>query len=261
MKKSISIFSLLLVALTLSTTLSHSTGYKLPFQFKGGGQNKEAVIVAGEHPEFGFLLPEMAGNLKFGIIVGSESKWFSAAKSKVTKQNQNSITYNISDPILGKGNIVVKAISMNNTNGVIIEMEGNNLPENTKLLWAYGGAYGKALEKKEEALLNPEFCPNNVFSVENTAFTLYFGQSMALRTINVVTPFSSEIRLSDAFSQNSPLEFFESGKKTTSPALAATLPLKNGQKEYFCVFKQNKSADYNYYMLPEVFIEQANSIK
>ncbi|MDT4882711.1 hypothetical protein FQZ97_1186900 [compost metagenome] len=63
------------------------------------------------------------------------------------------------------------------------------------------------------------------------------------------------IRLSDASRKDTPLAFFESGKKTEAPALAAVLPLKNGQKEYICIYRQNAAADYNYFMLPEVFAD------
>jgi chlorite dismutase len=73
-------------------------------------------------------------------------------------------------------------------------------------------------------------------------------------------PVSSEIRLSDAYMQQSPLSFFESGKKTDAPALAAVLPLKSGQKEYFCIYRQNEKADYNHYMLPALFRKETAGI-
>lgn len=218
-------------------------------------------ISASKHPEFAFQLPEMAGNLKFGVIVGGESKWFTDAKQIRTDFKNNLLTYQISDPILGKGNLVFKVISLSNTDGILIEVMGDNLPENAQLLWTFGGSYGKLLSESEQPLLKPEFCKYNVFSVEWTAFTVYYGESMRLRVIQGVMPISSEIRLSDAHQQESPLTFFNSGKKTDAPALAGLLPLDNSKKEYFCIYRQNSRADYNYYMLPELFEQEFSSKK
>lgn len=222
---------------------------EFPQTLKGGAKS----IVAANHPEFAFYLPEMAGNLKFGIISGGKSKWFSECNSTVTSSAKGTLTYNLSDTILGKGAVIVNVISIPDTDGIVLRVSGTGLPADTRLLWSYGGAYGKVLEGKETGSLKPVYCKDNVFSVEHTAFTLYYGESMKLKVMNMVAPVTSEIRLSDAFMQDSPLSFFESGKETAAPALAAVLPLKNGLPEYFCVYKQNDKADYNHFMLPVLF--------
>jgi len=228
-----------------------------PYKLKGLSQ--DAAIVAASGPGFSFLLPEMAGNLRMGIMVGDESKWLEEFKTKKVKQTTNGLIYTLSDPLLRNGELIVDAVSLNNTNGIVIEVSANKLPESVRLFWSYGGAYGKILGKDDPVIMKPVYCQNNVFSVEWTAFTLYYGESMKLKTINAVMPVSSEIRLSDARKQNSPLSFFGSGKQTDAPALAAALPLVNGQKEYFCIYRQNKDADYNHYMLPALFLKQKGS--
>lgn len=222
---------------------------RFPYQLKPG----EKSIVAADYPEFAFNLPEMAGNLKFGIVVGAKSKWMSEFGSKKTVSGKGTLSYNISDAILGKGTITVNVVSIPHTDGIVLKVTGDNIPAGTKLFWSYGGAYGKVLEKNESGTLKPIYCKDNVFSVEHTSFTLYYGESMKLKVINMVAPVTSEIRLSDAFSQDSPLAFFESGKDTHAPALASVLPLTNNTPEYFCVYKQTDKADYNHYMLPGLF--------
>lgn len=249
-------FSLLILVLFTSYVFaqqskkSNATEVNFPYILQ---KQEQKSITAAKHPEFGFQLPEMAGNLKFGIIAGSESKWFSDVKQLKTDSKNNQLTYRISDPLLGKGNVLFTVIPLSTTDGILIEVVGYNLPDSIKLVWAFGGSYGKILEKGEAPSLNPNYCKYNVFSVERTSFTVYYGQSMRLRVIQGVMPFSSEIRLADANQQQSPLLFFNSGKKTDAQALAATLPLESGRKEYFCIYKQNSRADYNYYMLPELF--------
>ncbi|PXV65892.1 glycosyl hydrolase family 28 [Dysgonomonas alginatilytica] len=229
-----------------------------PFAYQLNGKNSNTKIVLDKHPELAFYFPEMGGNLKFGITGTQANKWLSEFKDvSVQQSDKKSLVYTLSDPLLGKGKLVVTVISLSQSDGVIIEVNPVDIPQNLNLFWSYGGAYAKVLGENEHGRLKPIYCRNNIFSVEQTAFTLYHGESMRLKTVNAVMPVTSEIRLSDAHIQKSPQAFFESGKKTDSPALAATLPLISSQKEYFCIYKQNDKADYNHFMLPDLFKEES----
>lgn len=229
-----------------------------PFAYYLNGKNNNTKIVLDKHPELAFYFPEMGGNLKFGITGTQTSKWLSDFKEiKVQQPDKRSLIYTLSDPLLGKGRLEVTVISLSQSDGVIIEVNPVDISQGLNLFWLYGGAYGKILSENEHGRLKPIYCRNNVFSVEQTALTLYHGESMRLKTINAVMPATSDIRLSDAHVQKSPQAFFESGKKTDSPVLTASLPLINGQKEYFCIYKQNENADYNHFMLPDLFKEES----
>lgn len=214
-------------------------------------KNSTSRILAAEYPGFSFLLPEMAGNLEFGIIHGERSKWLKDFPGTTVTADRRSVKYILRGGMPGE--LVIEAFSLPATDGLVIEVTARNFPEGARLFWAYGGASGKT-GISPPALL-PEDCRYNVFSVEGTAFTVYYGESMKLRILQAVMPPASVIRLSDASRKDTPLAFFESGKKTEAPALAAVLPLKNGQKEYICIYRQNAAADYNYFMLPEVFAD------
>lgn len=218
------------------------------------GKNPSSKIIAALHPEFSFLLPEMAGNLKFGIINGQESKWASEFFGVEYSESGSGVKYTLQDKILGEGTLIIKAISLTNTDGLIIEAEGVNLPEGIQLFWSFGGSFGKAINEQEVGL-KPEYCKYNVFSVEGSLFTVYYGESMKLKVFQAVTPLHSEIRLSDVFQQSSPLAFFNSGKKTLATALNGVVSLVKNDKQYFSFYRQNAVADYNTYMLPEVFSE------
>lgn len=224
---------------------------KFPYELKNSSQ--KTVIAAANHPEFSFLMPEMAGNLKFGIINGTDSRWFSDLSIIDAKHSNNKIIYTLTDSLLNDGLIKVEAISLSNTEGIVAKLFAQNIPDNIQLFWSYGGAYGKLLNNNQPKGLSPIYCKDNVFSVEWSAFTLYYGESMKLKVVQGVMPVTSEIRLSDAYRQSSPLVFFNSDKKTEAPALTAVLPLKNNSAEYFCIYKQNNKADYNHYMLPALF--------
>lgn len=237
-----------LVIIGLFCTLS-AWAQKNPVTLEG--KNSTSRIVAAAYPGFSFLLPEMAGSLEFGIIHDGKSKWLKDFPGTKLTAGRKSVKYTLQGDIAGE--LIVEAVSLTVTDGLIIEVTARNFPAGAQLFWAYGGASGKT-GVTQPALL-PGYCRYNVFSVEGTAFTVYYGESMKLKILQAVMPPASVIRLSDAFRQDTPLTFFESGKKTEAPALAAALPLKNNQKEYFCIYRQNASADYNYFMLPEVFAE------
>lgn len=221
------------------------------------GKNRLSKIAYASHPEFSFLLPEMSGNLKFGIIDGEQTcKWLNELKTIDCRTGENKITYILKDPLLDRGTLIIKAIPLKKTDGIIIEVSANDIPTGMQLLWSYGGASGKILKENDTKILNPIYCKDNVFSIEHTAFTLYYGESMKLKTIEGVMPITSKIRLSDSFLQESPTSLFNSDKNAEFPVLAAILPLNRNSKEYFCIYKQNKQADYNYYMLPALFHEE-----
>ena len=96
-------------------------------------------------------------------------------------------------------------------------------------------------------------CIRDRFNVEGTQITVYHGKVMQLKTTHLIVPSASVIRLSDGHRQATPLTLFTSGKKTDAPVLAATCPLRKGEKVYFCAYKANQKADYADYMLPQLF--------
>jgi polygalacturonase len=185
-----------------------------------------------------FFLPADLGNFKLGVSSGEKSCWMNETSVTSIAQSEGKNSYSVKHPWLGKGSIRISVYKLTETKGFIMEVFPENIPENTALFWSYGGAGGEK---------------DNVFSVEGSAFTVYYGESMALRTLQACIPPTSDIRLSDARQQSSPLAFYHSGKKTDTPALAAKLPIQAGTKYYFCLYEQNAQADYNYFMLEELF--------
>lgn len=159
-----------------------------------------------------------AGTFRLGISNGNESHWLSPG------EKVKGMTFNW------------KALP--DTRGFILEVEVTTPSKADALFWSFGDC-------KPDADIN-------VFSVEGQAFTCYYGESMKLRTLQAVTP-TDDIRLSDGNKDETPLQLYESGKRTNRPVLAGLCPLAANTKLYFCFYEQNAKADYNYYMLPELF--------
>lgn len=246
------LFSALLTMLLFSTCIMAGEKNR-NFDIAMKGVKAESRILACKAPEFSFHLPQMAGNFRIGIANGINSVWASELKKVSVKESKGKLSYTLTDPLFGKGTVSVRVAALSDSDGIVLEVEGDNLPEGVQLIWSFGGCYGKTLDNPTDSKMEPFYCKYNVFSVEGTAFSVYYGESMKLRVIHGVTPSNSDIRLSDAHKQQTPLELFESGKKTDAPVLAASTPLNNSEKLYFCFYTQNTKADYNYYMLPELF--------
>ncbi len=215
-------------------------------------KNPESQIVVEKIPQFSFLFPEMAGTLRLGIISGNESRWPEQFKSNSFSSKNGIVTYEYKDALLGKGTLRIKSAPLTVSDGQVLEVEAANVPEGLQLFWAAGAASGKVIPASE-AGLKPEYCKDNVFVMERNDLTIFYGESMKLKTINFLFPVETESVLSDAHRQDSPLAFFKSGKKTDAPVLTGKFALISNQKYYICIYRQTKDADYNYSHLAEVF--------
>lgn len=160
-----------------------------------------------------------AGTFRLGISKGNESRWLKPGEKTE--------------------GLAFQWKALPDTRGFILEVAvTSSSPKADALFWSFGDCQPDS--------------DVNVFSVEGQAFTCYYGESMKLRTLQAVTP-TDDIRLSNGHKDESPLTLHESGKKTDRPVLSGRCPLVAGSKLYFCFYEQNAKADYNYYMLPDVF--------
>ncbi len=215
------------------------------------------MVLAQGGTDFGLFSPETGGYLKTGLMVGDKSLWLKDAKSLQSKSSNRGWSLLVKDPILGTGELQFQVQPLTDCNGLILQVSGRNLPEGLKFLWAYGGGSADTLPAEKTTFLQPEQCRDNVFSREINAFTMYYGTTTRLKVMMGVMPLQTETRLSDVRQLASPLVFWNSGKKTDAPALAGSNSLMNGETYYYCIYRQNKLADYNYYLLPALFVKEA----
>lgn len=197
-----------------------------------------------------FRLSDGAGTFRLGIVVGDESRWLDECKLKKTGDR----TYMVRDALLAKGEIRLTICPLTETKGFVVEVSGSRLPDNLTLCWVFGACNEDETHRADEsAAISPAACRDNVFSDEVNAVTVYYGASMALRVTQGVGPIGSRFRLADARRQKTPLQLYNSGKKTDAPVISALYDWQTGENCYFCFYKQNARADYNYYMLPQLF--------
>lgn len=192
-----------------------------------------------------FHVEEGGGTLRLGLISGKESRWLDACRVKRISATRCSID----DPLLGGGTLRLRVHPLPTTRGFVVEVETDHLPDGLQLLWAFGACNPHHVQRDGAALL-PEACRDNVFSDEGHLVSVYYGEVMALRLVQGVTPPESRMILCDAHRQETPLAFYHSGKRTDAPAIASLLSLSTKGHYYFCFYRPNRTADYTYSMLP-----------
>ncbi|MBS2098095.1 DUF4450 domain-containing protein [Carboxylicivirga linearis] len=207
-----------------------------------------------QQPDVTFLTPKLAGTLRLGIEVNGESKWLADFSSVKKKEKKEETYYILKDAFIGKGEITWMVKSLVDSEGAVMKWFSEKMPDGAKLIWAYGGASNEenVLQPKKNMLL-PEYCYQNVFSIEGHSFTLYYGTSRSLRILEVETPPGDKLRLCDANKQANPLQLLNSGKDNNAHVVGASVPLNTTDELYFCVYHLNPKADYNYFMLPQLF--------
>jgi hypothetical protein len=233
------------------------------------GTNTAFRVEAGDLPEFALYLPGMGGNLKFGLISGSESKWLINASSIEARYRPGTMIYTVKDALLGNGILTIQVLAGSSEENIIVKASFTNTNKAIRLVWAFGGATGKKFSRdgdigadpESSFYLKPEYCSNNVFNIDQQKFTLNFsGKAMSEagryeidqtgkgenKTETVVKsvlfgqfPASEQVHVADAKAQDTPLALLNS-KGTTQPVLTGLLNVLPG-KELFWVIQNGKS--------------------
>ena len=221
-------------------------------------KNAGSLIKDAEFPELTFYMPDKASAVRFGLVKGGQSIWINALKS-VCKPEGKGLQYTLTGRFIEKGKLIFDVLPLYQTDGVIVRICGEDLPDSLSLFWAFGAACGKSVSDVQPGL-NPSDCKNNVFVVERNGMILYYpkGGLHEFSVFYTLFPIETSALLSDAHRQNSPLELFSSGHKTDAQALCGMFPIRNGQCYYCSFYKPSTNYDVNYYRLPAVFDEVKN---
>ena len=178
-----------------------------------------------------YPMPNGSGTLRLGIAGTGQDTWLDE-----------------DNPLISEKHLSVRQIPLKNTQGFVLEVINLSLLDSICLAWALGGFDAT----QPSMTIAPETCRDNVFNVEGNHITVYHGKVMELRTTQALVPPSLEIRLCDGQKQTTPSALFHSGKRTEAPVLCGMTFIPKGEKVYFCLYKQNRTAGYTYYMLPQL---------
>ncbi|GAB2943619.1 hypothetical protein GCM10027048_05400 [Hymenobacter coalescens] len=236
------------------------------------GTNTAFRVETGDLPEFALYLPGMGGNLKFGLLVGGQSKWLTQAARIEARYRPGAMLYDIQDPLLGTGTrLRLTVLAQADAEGALVraELQGPT-PTPVSLVWAFGGATGKKFSRdgdigadpESSFYLKPENCRDNQVEPRANAFTLYYGAAKASearkRLIGVAPP-AAQIKVGDAAQQTSPQLFWEAAASAAAapaaPVAAGRVPVAAGRVLYFAVQKpaDGAAAALRYADLPRAF--------
>src|SRR5882724_6309141 len=171
------------------------------------GGNTAFRVDAGDKPEFSLYLPGRGGNLRLGArAIGGRAIWLNDAGSITARYRPGTMRYEIRDALLGKnGRLEVVAIALATSEGLVVRVEGQELPNGLELVWGYGGANGKRGKRDgdigteevpigEYFQLRSEACREQTFAISGSTFTLK-GRAA---TISGLMPAGAQLAVVDA---------------------------------------------------------------
>lgn len=199
------------------------------------GSDTAFRVEAGDLPEFAMYMPGMGGNLKLGLANGKNSKWITEADKINTKYTPGTVEYAIKDALLANATLTIQIVALADSDGFILKVIGNNIPKNTSLIWAYGGASGKKFSRNGDIggdpesvfYLQPEYCINNQYQINKNSFSVFYGSASSKKAtennqlINAVFP-DSKVHLASANFLKTPLENYNS-KADSVPMIVGQL--------------------------------------
>ncbi len=224
------------------------------------GTNTAFRVETGDLPEFALYMPGMGGNLKFGLIAGSVSKWLIDAKEITARYRPGAMLYDIKDPILGNGTLHLTVLALSGAEGVVVRVNATEIAHNVELFAAFGGATGRKFSRdgdigadpESSFYLNPEYCRGNLYTVKKNAFKLTFGGGKAVMQSAGVFPSGMKLKLSAADRQVSPLSLYLSVQNAL-PLVCGRLNIKAGKNLYFMVQNAGDKKTPSYSKLHDLF--------
>lgn len=80
-------------------------------------------VDGGDLPEFSFYLPGRGGNLRLAYSTPDGIKWMHESAKVVARYHAGMMTYQLEDPLLGKGALTLVAVVPRDGEGLILELE------------------------------------------------------------------------------------------------------------------------------------------
>lgn len=225
------------------------------------GGNTAFRVEAGDLPELALYLPGMGGNCKLGIIAGNNSKWLTEAKNIKAIYRPGAMLYEIKDPLLGAGTLLVTVLATYDQEAMIIQVVPKGITTTMQLFSAFGGVTGKKFSRdgdigadpESSFYLQPAYCVNNVYDLQANSFTVRFGEGAA-KKLEGVFPTGMSLHTAHAGRQQSPLVLDRSAAVADTTLVCGTVPLKRTDTLYFMVRQLGKEATaINYTDLPALF--------
>ena len=228
------------------------------------GINTAFRVETGDLPEVALFLPNMGGNIKFGIIKDEYSKWLTEADNIEARYRPGMMIYHIKDALLGNGILSLYVIPLVDAEGVVIKAQYIG-SEAFDLIFTYGGASGTRFYRNGDIgadpesvfYLKPEYCNGDKFEVVNNHFTLHYTdvRRKQSKMIRGILPEHMDVVINDANLQSNPMTLISS-LSDTAPVLSSKIHIKPATDPLFFGVYKPESININQYTdLAELYSE------
>jgi hypothetical protein len=202
--------------------------------------NSAFRIDGGDKPEFSLYLPGRGGNLRFGIKTSDGVKWLNDAQQIISRYRPGSLVYEIRDPLLENGRLILTALPLSETKGFVLRAELKSSTANiapAELVFAFGGANGMKGQRggdigcerepvSEFFQLQPEQCRDDQFQLGSNNFILR-GK---VATIAGIFSANAKLKIADANNWNSPAKLFSNANTQAElPIVIGEMQLSGGE--------------------------------
>jgi len=199
------------------------------------GTNTAFRVETGDVPEIGFFMPNMGGNMQFGLMLDGRSMWLSDAEYVKSIYRPGARIYEIKDPFMRGGSVRLTVLAMADAEGMILKLEASGLDSRFNLLTLFGGASDKrfyrngdlGVDSPEAFELNPDACLGNEYDIEGNSFLLRYAQkskSGPKQTMGVF-PEGSILKTASPYSVMTPNDMWNSVADAGRPVIVAQTPL------------------------------------
>jgi len=202
------------------------------------GGNDTFRVDGGDRPEFSLYLPGRGGNLRLGVRTKAGTIWLHKAASVAMRYRPGELLYEIGDPLLGpKGRIRIESVAYAATQGLGLEVRGEQLPTGAELVFAFGPGNGQKGQRGGDIgsekvpisqffQFSPEFARNTRYEVDGRGFVAAAAHATISATVNGAAGGGAQVRLLDAALWNDPAALLASSAPGAGPAVVAgTVPL------------------------------------
>lgn len=225
------------------------------------GTNTAFRIETGDLPEFGLFMPHMGGNIQMGILSGEKSLWLNEAEYVKSIYRAGSRIYEIKDPLLGSGMLMVTALALADAEGIILQVKAHDIPEGFTLVTLYGGASNRRFSRNGDLgvddpdafALKADACEGNHFVIRDESFRLTYGEGTRGGPLHNIGLFSrgTTLKLGSPYSLSSVSALTRSNVTNNRPLLVAQSPLSG--EEVYIVIKADDGEAITQDMLPSLF--------
>lgn len=209
------------------------------------GTNTPFRVETGDVPEFGFFMPHMGGNMRLGLIVGNKSLWLNDAQYIKSRSRGGSRIYEIKDPIIQSGEIVITVLAMSDAEGMILKVDSKNIPNDAYLISTFGGASNKrffrngdlGVDDPDAFSLQPDACLNNQYTISNTSFELTYakGAKGGERKTVGVFPVNAQVKQASPYEIMTPLSVWKSDAEKEKPIVVSKIPLASEKELHIAI--------------------------